>query len=102
MTLTLEDLYIINNLEKYDNYKDFMDNYEKILNALKAKCIGVSKNEELEKRLQSVFDRIIAKDKILDKELFEQRKQVLLGVTRGTLKDTFTLETIRAAIHNYS
>ena len=102
MTLTLEDLYIIDNLEKYDNYKDFMDNYDKILNALKAKCIGVSQNKELENRLQSVFNRIIDKDKIIDKELFEKRKQILLGVTRGILKDTFTLNTIRAAIHNYN
>ena len=101
MTLTLDDLYVINNLEKYDNYNMFMDNYEKILNALKAKCIGVSENEVLENRLQSVINRIINKNQIIDKELFNQRKQTLLRVTRGTLKDTFTLDTIRAAIHNY-
>ena len=101
MTLTLEDLYIIDNLENYDNYDDFMDNYEKILNALKAKCIGMSENEKLENRLQSVINKIINKNQIIDKELFNQRKETLLGVTRGTLKDTFTLDTIRAAIHNY-
>ena len=101
MTLSLEDLYIIDNLEKYDNYDDFMDNYNKILNALKAKCIGISENEELEKRLQSVFNTIINKNQIIDKVLFNQRTQTLLGVTRGALKDTFTLDTIRAAIHNY-
>ena len=101
MTLTLEDLNIIDNLEKYDNYKDFMDNYEKILNALKAKCIGVSENEDLESKLQLMINKIIDKNKIIDEELFNKRAQTLLGVTRGLLKDTFTLDKIRAAIHNY-
>ena len=101
ITLTLEDLYLIDNLENYDNYDDFMDNYEKILNVLKAKCIGVSHNEKLEKKLETVFDKIINNNQIKDKELFEQRKQILLGITRGILKDTFTLDSISAAIYNY-
>ena len=101
MTLTLEDLNLINNLENFDNYDDFMNNYEKILNAVKAKCIGVSYNEEMEKKLMTVFNKINDKGQIKDKELFEQRKQILLGMTRGILKNTFTLDTIRAAIHNY-
>ena len=101
MSLTLEDLNIIDNLEIYDNYNDFMDNYEKILNALKAKCLGMSENKKLEERLQSMINKITDKNQIIDKELFNQRAQTLLRVTRGALKDTFTLDTIRAAIHNY-
>ena len=101
MTLSLEDLHIINNLENYDNYNDFMDNYNKILNALQAKCIGMSENVELEKRLQSVINTIKNKDQIIDKDLFNQRTHALLSVAKGALKDTFTLDRIRAAIHNY-
>ena len=101
MTLTLDDLYVINNLEKYDNYNMFMDNYEKILNALKAKCIGVSENKELENKLKSVINKIINKNEILDFDLFNKKCQVLLAVTRGTLKDAFTLDSIKAAFQNY-
>ena len=101
MTLTLDDLYVIDNLEKYDNYNMFMDNYEKILNALKAKCIGVSENKELENRLKSVINKIINKNEILDFDLFNKKCQVLLAVTRGTLKDAFTLDSIKAAFQNY-
>lgn len=101
VTLTIEDLSVINNLENYDNYDYFMNNYEKILNALQAKCIGTSENKEFENKLQSVINKIIDKNQIIDKELFNQRAQTLLGVTRGVLKRTFTLDTISAAIHNY-
>ena len=101
MTLTLDDLYVIDHLENYDNYDDFMNNYEKMLNALQAKCIGTSENKEMENKLQSVINKIIDKNQIIDKELFNQRTQALLGVTKGILKETFTLDTIRAAINNY-
>ena len=73
MSLTLGDLSIINNLEKYDNYDDFMNNYEKKLNVLQAKCIGTSENKEFENKLQSVINKIIDKKNIIDKELFNQR-----------------------------
>ena len=50
-----------------------MNNYEKKLNVLQAKCIGTSENKEFENKLQSVINKIIDKKNIIDKELFNQR-----------------------------
>ena len=61
----------------------------------------MSGNVELENRLQSENNIIKNKNQIIDKDLFNQRTQTLLEVTRGAFKDTFTLDRIRAAIHNY-
>ena len=78
-----------------------MNNFDKIQNAVQAKCIGVLKDPELEKKLESLFNNILNKNKVIDIELFNKRKEILLGMTRGSLRKAFTLERINAAISNY-
>ena len=78
-----------------------MNDYDKLKNAVQAKCIGVLKDKKLEKQLESLFKKIEKKNKISDIELFIKRKDILLGMARGSLSKAFTLERINAAIYNY-
>lgn len=100
-TLSKEDLKTLEHLEENKTYNTFMNNYYKILNAIQAKCIGISENKELETKLNSIFTKIESENKINDRKLFNQRKQSLLRITKGALKNTFTLDKIKAAIYNY-
>ena len=99
--LNEEDIETLNSIEKYENYNNFMNDYDKLKNAVQAKCIGVLKEPDLEKKLESLFKNIEEKNKISDIELFKKRKDILLGMTRGSLSKAFTLERINAAISNY-
>ena len=99
-TLSEDDIMIIDNLEGIDNYEDFMNEYEKILNAFQAQCIGTSGNKELKERIELVIKRV-ENGGIIDKPLFEKRKRTLIGITQGILCNTFTLEGIKAAIKEY-
>ena len=100
-TLNEEEIKTLNEIEKYENYENFMNDFDKIQNAVQAKCIGVLKDSELEKKLESLFNSILDKNKITNPELFNKRKDILLGMTRGSLRKAFTLERINAAISNY-
>jgi len=101
-TLNKEDMMILEKIEKYDNYSDFMDNYHKIKNAVQAKCIGTLKNKELENKLETLFNNISQKQQNnLDEEFFK-RKNILIGMTQGSLQKAFTIENINAAIKNYT
>jgi len=100
-TLSREDIYTINHLEEYADYDNFMENYEKLFNAFQAKCIGTSENNELENNLNFVINKIIEKNQIKDRRLFDERKNVLIGMTKGSLRNAFTIDKIKAAIHNY-
>ena len=77
-----------------------MENYNKILNAVQAKCIGTSDNN-LKTKLESIFNKIEDENKIKDINLFRQRKESLIEMAKGSLKNAFTLDRIKAAIHNY-
>ena len=100
-TLSREDIDIIKNMENYADYDKFMENYEKLLNAFQAQCIGTSENKQLEKDLNNIINKIIEKNQIKDRNLFDKRKDVLIGMTKGSLKNTFTLDKIKAAMLNY-
>ena len=105
-TLTPEDINTLEEIEKIDNFKIFMDDYDKIKNAIQAECIGTSENKEIKRKLESSFEKILKNLKNEDKnnidmELFNKRKNILLGMTQGSLLEAFSLENINAAINNY-
>ena len=101
-TLSKDDIMILNNLEKIiKSYNDFMYYYEKILNAFQAQCIGTSKNSILKARIESVLSKIEKNEEIIDLDLFNNRKNILIGITQGILYNTFILEGIKAAIKDY-
>ena len=79
-----------------------MENYEKILNAIQAKCIGTSGNKKLEEDLKFIINKIREKNQIIDRNLFEEKANALIGITKGSLQNTFTLDKIKAAIYNYN
>ena len=101
-TLNKEEIHILNNLEDFSDYNSFMNNYEKICNAFQTQCLGKSQNEILRNQLSLIIDKITKNDNnIIDKNLFNRRINILMGMTKGILKNTFSLEGIKAAIHNY-
>ena len=100
-TLSKEDIKTLDDLEKYDNYNDFIKDYNKILNSVQAKCIGTSGNKEIENKLELISKKISNSIKIEEKSIFEQKINILLSMTRGSLLKTFTLEKISAATKNY-
>lgn len=101
ITLNKEDIKTFEEIEKFDNYNDFMNNYVRIFNAVKAKCIGIKGNKDLETKLESIINKIKNQNKIDNTELFNQKTNLLLAMSKGSLQNTFTLEKISAAISNY-
>ena len=101
ITLNKEDIKTLEEIDKFDNYNDFMNNYVRIFNAVKAKCIGTKENKELETKLESIISRIKDKKNIDNFELFTKKTNSLISMTKGSLLNTFTLEKISAAISNY-
>ena len=91
---------ILNGIENYDTYKDFMENYNKILNVVREECLEKTNNSELEIKLLNLFERIIVKEKNMDNE-FYQRKNTLLAITKGLLPKPLSLVQIKAAFYDY-
>ena len=100
-TLSKEDIKTLDDLEKYDNYNDFIKDYNKIVNAVQAKCIGTSGNKEIENKLDLISKKISNRIKLEEKSIFEPKINILLSMTRGSLLKAFTLEKISAATKNY-
>ena len=94
ITLSIEDIKTLNNIEKINNYEEFKNKYNKIFNAVQAKCIGTS-DGELKKKLEEMFENIINNSG--KNEDLELKKKALIGMTEGSIKDKFTLESIKAA-----
>ena len=65
ITLSKEDIKTLDKIEEYNNYTDFMNNYEKILKAVQAKCLGTSGNKEIEVKLNSIIKTIKEKNNIV-------------------------------------
>ena len=100
-TLNKEDMMILEKIEEYNTYSDFMKNYHKIKNAVQAKRIGTLQNKELEIKLKTLFYNIAHKEKNKISTEFIQRKNILIGMTQGSLQKAFTIENINAAISTY-
>ena len=98
ITLSKEDIETLENLEEYSNYEKFINNYDKISKAVQAKCIGTS-DENLKKKLIKMFDQIIKSNRI-DVDFIESKKKMLIGMTEGFIKNSFTLDKIKAATYN--
>ena len=79
-----------------------MNNYDKILKAIQAKCIGTSGNKKIEDKLNSIIKNIKRKNNIVDMKEFNRKTNALIQMTKGSLLKTFTLEKISAAINNYN
>ena len=99
-TLSKDDIETLDHLEEYNSYEEFMNNYDKILNAVQAKCIGRS-DQDLKKKLQIMFEKISKNNINIDFEIFEKRKKALIGMTEGSIKNNFTLDKINAATCNF-
>ena len=76
-----------------------MNNYDKICKAVQAKCIGTS-DENLKKKLEQLFDNVSKDNKNIDLDFINKSKQVLIGMTEGSIKNNFTLDKINAATWN--
>ena len=99
VTLSKEDIETLEHLEQYYNYNEFMNNYDKIFKAVKAKCIGTS-DENLKNRLEIMFANIMKDSKNIDFDLINKSKKALIGMTEGSIKNNFTLDQINAATWN--
>ena len=99
ITLSREDIATLEQLEKYYNFSEFMNNYDKILKAVQANCIGRS-DEDLKKKLELMFENILKNNKNIDFEFINKSKKALIGMTEGSIKDKFTLDKISAATYN--
>lgn len=100
ITLSKEDIQTLDNLEEYSNYEKFINNYDKILKAVQAKCIGTS-DKFLKIKLEAMFDNILKSNKNIDYEFINTKKNILIGMAEGSLKNNFTLDKINAAIYNF-
>jgi len=74
ITLSKEDIETLDHLEEYTNFEEFINNYDKILKAVQAKCIGTS-DKNLKKKLEIMFDNIIKNNKNIDLEIINQKKR---------------------------
>ena len=99
VTLSKEDIETLEHLEKYYNYNEFANNYDKIFKAVQAKCIGTS-DENLKNNLEIMFSNIMRDSKNIDFDFLNQSKKVLIGMTEGSIKNNFTLDQINAATWN--
>ena len=99
VTLSKEDIETLTNIEKYHDYDIFKNNYEKILKAVQAKCIGTS-DLELKKKLEIMFNNI-SSSKNIDQASIDKYKEKLIGMTLGSIKNKFTLDEINAAVCNF-
>ena len=99
ITLSKEDIDTLNQLENYNNYNDFMNNYDKIFKAVQAKCIGTS-DSDLKNKLEIMFENIIKYNSNIDLEFIDKSKKALIGMTEGSIKNEFTLDKIKAATIN--
>ena len=99
ITLTKEDIETLKNLEEYNNYDKFINNYDKISKAVQAKCIGTS-DENLEAKLEKMFDEITKSNNRFDEDFIKSKKEILIGMTKGSIRNTFTLDKINAATLN--
>ena len=97
ITLSIEDIETLQNLENYNNYDHFINDYDKIYNAVQAKCIGTS-DPNLKEKLEKMFKNIIENNSDnIDMNLLNQKKDILIRMTEGSIKNAFTLDQIKAA-----
>jgi hypothetical protein len=97
-SLMLDEIEILNNLEKIDSYEEFINNYEKLENVIKVKMIGFDPDFKLIKRLNYLKENII-NDYLTEDEKkdFNEKINVLLNMANGCLKNSFTIDSIAAA-----
>ena len=96
ITLSSDDIETLQNLENYDNYEEFINNYDKIYNAVQAKCLGTS-DSYLKEKLEKMFKKITENNINIDLNLLNQKKEILIRMTEGSIKNAFTLDQIKAA-----
>ena len=101
VTLSKEDIETIEHLEELDNYEEFKNNYDKIFNAVQAKCIGTS-DENLKIKLEIMFANILSNNDNIDLDFINNKKKALIGMAEGSIKNVFTLDKINAATCNLS
>ena len=97
-SLMLDEIEILNNLEKIDSYEEFINKYKKLENVIEAKMIGFGPDFKLIKRLNNLKENII--NDYLDedeKKDFNEKINVLLKMANGALENSFTIDSIAAA-----
>ena len=99
ITLSEEDIETLEHLNDYENFEEFKNNYDKIYKAVQAKCIGTS-DLNLKNKLEIMFSNILKNNENIDLEFINKRKNILLGMTEGSIKNAFTLDQINAATCN--
>ena len=100
VTLSKKDIETLKHLEEFNNYKEFLYNYDNIFNAVQAKCIGTS-DKNLEKKLEKMFNNIIKNNKAIDINFLNEKKKILIGMTKGSIKNSFSLDKINSATCNF-
>ena len=94
----LDEIEILNNLEKIDSYEDFINKYEKLENVIQAKMIGFDPDFKLIKRLNNLKENIINDNLNEDeKKDFNEKINVLLNMANGSITNSFTIDSIAAA-----
>ena len=100
VTLSKKDIETLEHLEEFKNFIEFLYNYDNIFNAVQAKCIGTS-DKNLEKKLEKMFDNILKYNKNINIDLLNEKKKILIGMTKGSIKNSFSLDKINSAICNF-
>ena len=98
ITLCQEDMETLQNLQNYNNYEKIINNYDRIYNAVRAKCNG-SSDIYLKEKLENIFKNIIEQeyDNDRDIDLLNKKKDILINMTEGLIKNAYTLDKIKAA-----
>ena len=98
INLRQEDIETIQNLQNYNNYGKIMANYDKIYKAIKAKCNG-SSDAYSKKEIENMFKNIENEnnDNNIDIDVLNKKKDILIIMTEGLIKNAYTFDKIKAA-----
>lgn len=97
--LTIKDMATLNGLPSISAYYQFISQYTNIKSTIQAKTLGTNCDTELQNQINSLSSRIKNSGLNLSQlQDFNSKIQPLQNMALGSLRNTFTLDDIGAAL----
>ena len=100
--LSSDDLNALQSIHNISDYNKFVDCYDNLLNAITAMTLGTTGNPDIKGELSSLNERVINSEiNDVQKEDFNKKLNILIKMSDGILRNTFTTDSIEVTKKAY-
>ena len=98
ISLSKENIQNLKDIENIKTKKEFYVNYDKLKEAIQAQCLGIKQDDSLFNKIKKLKENILNdKSSNYENKDIEMKINNLINMTKGSLREIFTLDKIKAA-----